>query len=88
MSKPDKKPCIDWFQGLQDKERSDLEYVLKNNTILIQAILDILTRYEEQESRSEISVSQYDNPSWAYRQADTNGAKRALAKVRNLFTFG
>lgn len=81
------KPCIDWFKGRSEKEKEDLEYVLRNNTILIQSILDILTRYEQEEDRSEISPSQYDNPSWAYKQADKNGARRSLSKVKALFTF-
>lgn len=84
---PEPRICIDWFQGRSEKEKAELEYILRNNTILMQALLDILTRYEQAESRTEISSGQYDNPSWAYKQADINGAKRALAKVRTLFTI-
>lgn len=77
----------DWFRDLSEKEKKDLEFVLRNNTILIQAFLDILTRYEKEEERSEITLDQYDSPSWSHRQADRNGARRALNKVRSLFTF-
>lgn len=87
MQEPKDKICIDWFKGRSQKEKDELEYVLRNNSILRQALLDILTRYEEAETRIEISSAQYDNPSWAYKQADINGAKRALAKIRTLFTF-
>ena len=79
--------CSDWFRELSEKEKSDLEYILRNNTILVSSLLKILTRYENEENRSEISASQYDNPSWAYKQADTNGAKRAYAKIRALFNM-
>lgn len=82
-----KKLSSDWFRDKTPKQKEEIEFVLRNNTTLIQSILDILTRLENEESRSEISSSQYDNPSWAYKQADTNGARRALAKVRALFTF-
>lgn len=81
------KICTDWFRDKSPKEKEDLEQILRNNTILRQALLEILTRYESEEGRSEISTSQYDNPSWAYKQADTNGAKRAYAKIRNLFNL-
>lgn len=77
----------DWFRNTNSKQKEELEYVLRNNSTLVQSILDILTRYENEELRSQISSSQYDNPSWAYKQADVNGARRALAKVRALFTF-
>lgn len=88
MQKRENKPriCADWFQNRSGKEKEDIEYLLRNNSVLIEAFLEILTRYEQQEIRSEISTSQYDNPSWAYKQADTNGARRAFAKVRALFS--
>lgn len=87
MSQQKSKICADWFRDKSPKEKEDLEYILRNNTILREALLEILTRYESEEVRSEISVSQYDNPSWAYKQADTNGAKRAYAKIRTLFNL-
>lgn len=29
----------------------------------------------------------YDNPNWAFRQADANGYKRALRDIKNLITI-
>ena len=35
----------------------------------------------EATSKSKITVKSYDNPNWAYRQADVNGYLRALNNV-------
>lgn len=78
----------DWFISCKTpEEKKDLEYVLQNNPILFNAILDILDRMENEESRQETSSVQYESPSWAYQQADRNGAKRMINKVRALFTI-
>lgn len=60
-----------------------LEGVISNQFFqaVVQRMLDNLL---DEEERRETSVSQYDNPSWAYAQADRNGAKRAVRKLSSL----
>lgn len=77
----------DWGRNKSPKEKEEIEYVLRNNTILITAFFEILDRMEAEETRQEIQTADYDSPSWAYKQADRNGAKRAYDKVRKLFIF-
>ncbi len=81
------RPKSDWFIDVSGKEKDELIYVLQNNPILIQAFLKILDRMEKEEARSETQLSEYDSPSWAYKQADRNGARRIISKVRALFTI-
>lgn len=81
------RPKSDWFTDVSGKDKEELTYVLQNNPTLIQAFLKILDRMEKEEGRHETSVSEYDSPSWAYKQADRNGAKRIISKVRALFTI-
>ncbi len=76
----------DWTAGKKGKDKEDIEYVLKNNQRPFKTLSEIVTRYEEEEARAEITTSQYDNPSWAYKQADRNGAMRVLKKIRSLIT--
>lgn len=85
MKKSNPRIKTDWLRGKVGKEAEDLEYVIRNNPILIEAFLEILKRYEKEEDRGEITLDQYDSPSWGYKQADRNGARRAYAKVRSLF---
>lgn len=76
-----------WLEGLEGKEKEDIEYVLRNNKILIGIFLKLLDRMEQEEIRAETNISEYDSSSWAFKQADRNGAKRAYRKIRTLFNF-
>lgn len=76
-----------WSENKAGKDKEDIEYVLRNNQILIQRLLEILDKYDQEEFRAEVSLSEYDSPSWSHKQADRNGARRALRKVRQLFQF-
>ncbi len=81
------KLSIDWFKDKNEKQKTEIDFVIRNNPVLVQSILDILSRYEEEENRSETSSADYDSPSWAYKQADRNGAKRMVRKIKNLFSI-
>lgn len=76
-----------WSKGLSAKEKDDLEYVLRNNKILIGAFLNLLDQMEQEEARADTNLSEYDSPSWSHKQADRNGARRAYRKIKTLFTF-
>lgn len=81
------KLSIDWSRNKTDKEKEAIEFVLRNNVQLVQSILDIIDRYEKEEERAEMTLEAYESPSWAYAQADRNGARRALRKVKSLFNI-
>lgn len=74
-----------WFKGKDPKERESIEYILRNNQILLTEFLRILDEYEQEEDVA--NLNDYDSASWAYKQADRNGAKRAIRKIRTLFKF-
>lgn len=76
-----------WLKGLQGKEKEDLEYLLRNNRQLINKLLELISEFESDESKSETSISDYDSPSWSHKQADRNGARRAYRKIRSLFSY-
>lgn len=51
---------------------------------------DVLEKLEEivKTKMKEVVLSEdYDNPSWAYKQADRNGYNRALTEVLNILKF-
>lgn len=76
-----------WFKNRNSREKEELEYVLRNNVLLKEAILSILETMKDTEERKEIRPDAYENPSWAYKQADINGAKRVIEEIRSLFIF-
>ena len=81
-----KLPLV-WSKGLSPKDVEALEYVLRNNSILIPKLLEIIDQMTEEETSAETTLKEYDSPSWGYKQADRNGARRAFKKVRNLFSY-
>jgi hypothetical protein len=76
-----------WSKGLNQKDMEALEYVLRNNTILIPKLLEVISEFEAEENRSETTLSDYDSPSWSHKQADRNGARRAYKRIKSLFSY-
>jgi len=75
-----------WTQHCKDeKEKEALLFILQNNRVLIDRLLLILEKFEAEED--VLTTQDYDSPSWAYKQADRNGAVRSLRKVKKLFDF-
>ena len=75
----------DWERDLTKEQIDVIKYTLENNKVFVEKILSILDRMVDEEDRGELSLTAYDNPSWAYKQADRNGARRAYTKVKALF---
>lgn len=68
------------FRGLDAKEKEEFKRLLAHSS-LIRRIREILVEFEKQTNNK---VTDYDSPSWAYRQADKNGEARAYSKILNL----
>ena len=71
-----------WTSNLNGKPKKDFEDVVKNSSML----LDRLTEIVEQqiESIQNTSKEDYDNSAWAYKQADRNGQVRAYRDILKL----
>lgn len=64
-----------WLTGLKEPQKSqEKERILKQKNFLHE-IAEIL------ENQLEEGTPDYDSPSWAYHQADRNGANRKLREV-------
>lgn len=71
-----------WTKHLKDqKERKDFEAYVLNSRSLFDVLAKIL---DEEIDRLECPVPDYDNPSWAYKQADRHGALRSLNLIKKL----
>lgn len=74
-----------WVQAADGK--MNIDEVLKGNPFLIETLLKIIDQLENEEARQELTQSDYESPSWSHKQADRNGARRAYAKLRGLFSY-
>lgn len=69
-----------WFSHLSDKQQVE-EFKAR-----IRAAAPVLERLNEimsakSESHTSVSTSDYDSPSWAYKQAHSNGYCEALREL-------
>jgi len=74
---------LSWFNNLPKDKQEDFKKQVRSAR-------DVLERLEQilQEKKTEVVLStDYDNPSWAFRQADRNGYDRALTEVINLINM-
>lgn len=73
-----------WFQGLNKEDKELLAKQLSNSFLK-----DRLAEIIKSELRGlKSKTSDYENPSWAFKQADQNGQERAYNFVLKLFDQG
>ena len=72
-----------WGAHIKDEEeRADFQKYVENSTSLLDRLADIITKKIEAADHERMSKKQFDLPSWAFYQADTNGYIRALREIR------
>lgn len=77
-----------WFKGVKtDEEKTKREASVRASSHILDLIKDLMDEDERSLSNSEIASKVYDNPNWAYRQADVNGYRRCLKVYKELFNL-
>ena len=69
-----------WFRGLTEEKKKEFEYAL-SSSVVAKRLSEIVKGYLDELT---INRNDYDNPSWAFRQADYNGEHRAYTKILSL----
>lgn len=69
-----------WFRGLAEKQKADFDEAL-SSSVVSKRLSEIIEGYLRELT---INRGDYDNPSWAYKQADYNGEFRAYSKILTL----
>ena len=88
MKRNDRPIATLWFEHLKTKEeQEDFKKLLRNSTITLGRLFDIIQKKRLEVQRAETKVDVYDSPNWAYKQADTNGCVRALRNLEDLLRF-
>ena len=83
-----KKLATEWTKHLKDPEaKADFEKLLRNSTISLGRLREIVEEKLNALDRSEVKTEVYDSPNWAYKQADTNGARRVLMNLLAMLDF-
>lgn len=79
---------LEWVKHLKsEEERKSFEEAVRHDTLVLGRLLEILEEKVKDLDQKETSLSAYDSPSWAYKQAHMNGMKQGLTAVKNLLSF-
>ena len=73
-----------WTKSLNEQDKLDLESSYKASTVLRRRLIEILKEKAEISNRTARNKTTYDNPNWAYLQADKVGYERALHEIIEL----
>ncbi len=74
---------ITWIAHLPKDQQEAFKKQINSSRDVLERLSQIL-----KDKQTEVVLStDYDNPSWAYKQADRNGYDRALTEVINLITM-
>lgn len=75
-----------WVKGLDVDEVSDIESNFKASAVIRRRLTDILKDKIEVSNKNARNKTSYDNPNWAYLQADNVGYERALYEIIDLLS--
>ena len=74
-----------WYSNLPKQEQEARKRFVLSNEKVLDIAREIVYNMSIVESKPE--TADYDSPSWAYKQADSNGYRRALEDVIKLLTI-
>lgn len=63
------------------------EKTLRNSTLVLNRLRQILDERENSINQQEFSISDYDSNSWHYKQAHRNGQRSMLKEIKDLIKF-
>lgn len=70
-----------WTKAKNEEEKKYIIDKLKNNVLLFEQLVTILNSRRRELTKESYD---YDNPSWAYKQAHVNGYKECLDWIESL----
>lgn len=75
-----------WTQGVDKELAIDIRQNFKESLVLRRRLLELISDKATTSQRSLHSKTLYDNPNWAYLQADARGYERALHEIAELIS--
>lgn len=75
---------VDWFKGLPEEEAEQMKKNVLGSKILLDRLKEIC--YNNINSGEKVSLSDFDSPSWPYKQAFRAGRNSALRELIDILT--
>lgn len=76
-----------WFKGVEADKKKDFEAYLRNSTVLVDKLVEIILDQIEALERKQIQEDFYKDPELAARLCYLNGQLAAYNRVLELFRF-
>lgn len=74
-----------WISHLKDKEESErFKRHIMNSRSVLERQNAIIDEWEKELDSQETSLDQYNSPAWGAMQADRNGFRRAIRRIKTL----
>lgn len=73
-----------WLKGLTKEKQEEVQEAFSKGALLRRRLKEVLENKTEELRRKVRSEVTYDNPNWAYVQADAVGYERALYEIISL----
>lgn len=73
-----------WSKGLDTQGKADIKTSFEKGAFLRERLSILLNEKSNDAEKDGRSKDGYDSPNWAYKQADMQGYKRALAEISSL----
>ncbi len=70
----------------KDQKEKFIELLI-NDTVVLGRLYAIIEELEAELDNSELSLTEYESPSFPFLKADRNGEKRGLGKIKKLLQF-
>lgn len=79
---------IEWTKHLSDPDQKEnFEKTLRNNTLVLARLRDIVDEWEQTILREETKSDQYSTANWAMLQAHKNGNREIIKRLKDLISF-
>lgn len=72
--------------GLKPQSKEEVVASFKASALFRERLTAVLDKKIQSTKTNKLSVEAYENPSWAYLQADANGYERAIKEVISLLS--
>lgn len=77
---------VAWTKGLTKEQTVEIRKDFVGAIILRKRLTTLLEEKEQSSRKSSVSKDSYENPNWAYLQADARGYERALNEIISLLS--
>lgn len=75
---------VSWTKGVDKELAVDIRQNFKESLIMRKRLITLLDEKIAASQKTSRSKAEYENPNWAYLQADARGYERALVEIISL----